>query len=68
MRFTVSEYETFDTWFNSTLKFGLYPFYFPKIDSTTGTNAIYRFTSDGAPQYSNPSGKFIDCSMKWEEL
>ena len=68
MLFTVEEYAIFDQWFNETLKFGLYPFYFPQIDGTSGINHIYRFTKDGAPQYSNPSGKMIVCSMKWEEL
>lgn len=68
MYFTHTEYTTFDSWFTSTLKMGLYPFYFPAIDKSVNVDKIYRFTKDGAPQYSNPSGKIVSCSMKWEEV
>ena len=67
MHFTAEEYATFDQWFQETLKYGLYPFYFPQIDSTSGTNAVYRFAQGGSPQYTNPSGKIVECSMVWEE-
>lgn len=68
MNFTHTEYVTFDTWFQSTLKYGLYPFYFPAIDKSVNTNKVYRFTKDGAPRYTNPSGKIVSCSMVWEEV
>lgn len=71
MRFTESEYHIFDDWFSNTLKHGLYSFVFPVIDNSNRNlmaNKIYRFTNDGAPQYSNTSGKLIDVSMKWEEM
>lgn len=69
MRFTENEYHIFETWFEDILYSGLYSFNFPMIDSSGKTvSKIYRFTSDGAPQYSNPSGKYIDVSMKWEEM
>lgn len=69
MMFTESEYETFDNWFESTLKSGLFPFYFSQIDKSGNTvTKVYRFTKDGSPQYSNNSGKIITCTMKWEEM
>ena len=68
MYFTHTEYVTFDSWFNNDLQQGLYPFYFPAIDKSISGNKIYRFTADGAPQYSNPSGKIVACVMKWEEV
>lgn len=68
MRFTESEYTNFVEWYESTIKYGLLPFYFPQIDkSGIKSNKVYRFAKDGAPSYSNTSGKYIDCSMKWEE-
>ena len=67
MNFTHTEYVAFDAWFKSTLKDGLYPFEFPCIDKAINGNKLYRFTPDGEPQYSNPSGKIVSCSMKWEE-
>ena len=73
--FTETEYQLFDSWFKSTLKSGLYSFYFPVIDSSTKVdgnynviNKVYRISKDGAPQYENISGKLITCTMKWEEL
>lgn len=69
MRFTLSEYKIFDAWFEGNLKSGLYSFYFPQIDASGSTTTkIYRFTADGEPQYSNPSGNYIDATMKWEEM
>ncbi len=68
MRFTHTEYVTFDAWFTSTLKYGLYPFEFPCIDQSSNTMKLYRFTPDGAPQYTNPSGIIVGCSMTWEEM
>ena len=67
MKFPHSEYVIFDNWFNSTLKFGLYPFEFPCIDKATQGNKLYRFTVDGEPKYDNPSGKIVACTMIWEE-
>lgn len=68
MHFTHTEYVTFDSWFNSDLQQGLYPFYFPAIDKSISGNKIYRFTVDGSPKYSNPSGNYVSCTMKWEEV
>lgn len=69
MNFTSAEYVIFDDWFLNTLKGGLYSFYFPQIDGVgTKTTKVYRFTKDGVPQYSNPSGKIVSATMKWEEL
>lgn len=67
MHFTHTEYTTFDTWFKNDLKYGLYPFYFPAVDKSVNSNKVYRFTPDGEPQYTNPSGKIVRCTMKWEE-
>lgn len=68
MRFTHTEYVAFDDWFNNTLKYGLYPFYFPAIDKSVNTNKVYQFTKNGAPKYDNPSGKIVNCTMEWEEI
>ena len=68
MNFPHSEYVTFDAWFETTLKHGLYSFYFPAIDKSINGNKIYRFTKDGAPRYTNPSGKIVGCTMIWEEM
>lgn len=71
MRLTEKEYHLFDDWFVNTLKHGFYAFAFPVIDNSNRdfmAGKIYRFTNDGAPQYSNISGKLIDVSMKWEEM
>ena len=64
MIFTYEEYANFKTWYQETIKFGTLSFTFPCIDGTG--DAEYRFTS--APQYSNPSGKQIECTMEWEEV
>ena len=68
MNFRHDKYVIFDDWFKNELKYGLYPFYFPCIDKSTLGNKVYRFTKDGAPRYTNPSGKFVSCSMVWEEV
>ena len=68
MRFTVEEYMYFSNWYKNTIKQGLYAFEFPKIDSISETLVVYRFTTDGSPQFTNPSGDIIDCTMKWEEV
>jgi len=64
----MEEYELFVNWFENTLRRGLYSFYFPKIDSLNkSTLAVYKFTADGVPQFSNPSGDMINVTMKWEQ-
>lgn len=69
MRLSPEEYEYFRIWFKETTFGGLYPFTFPRIDSVDpDETAEYRFTSDGAPSYSNPGGRMIDVSMEWEEV
>lgn len=73
-RFTLTEYNNFETWYNNTCRKGLYAFNFPKIDAihpatlSQSDYAVYRFAEGGAPSYDNPSGDYIDCSMKWEEV
>ena len=66
MLFTYDEYEDFTYWYNNTIKRGTLSFIFPRIDGTG--DAEYRFASNGAPSYSNNSGKIIKCSMQWEEV
>lgn len=69
MRFTLKEYELFNTWYTDVICYGLYAFYFHKVDSNSKSETkVYRFTSDGAPSFSNVSGIYVDCSMKWEEV
>lgn len=71
MRFTVSEYTDFETWYNTYTRKGVYAFTFPRIDAVNQNdteNAIYRFVDGSAPKYSNPSGDLIECTMEWEEV
>lgn len=69
MRFSETEYHIFDEWFEHEICSGLYSFNFPAVDSSGKTvSKIYRFTTDGAPQYSNSSGNYVNVSMKWEEM
>lgn len=68
MRFTYEEYLIFDNWYNNVCYKGLNSFAFPQIDRINGTEKEYRFVEGSAPQYSNPSGKYIECSMQWEEV
>ena len=67
MIFDYTEYEWFKYWYQNVTKRGTLSFAFPKIDSSAGTGE-YRFTSDGAPQYSQTSGQLITCTMGWEEV
>lgn len=67
MRFTIEEYEDFTEWYNITDMAGLYDFNFPQIDEEGHvTSKVYRFAT--APQYSNPNGDMIECSMGWYEV
>lgn len=68
MRFRIEEYSLFKEWYRTKCRFGLYAFYFPRIDSVGGERYIYRFAVDGAPSCSNPDGKFVAVGMKWEEV
>lgn len=67
MHFTLDEYMIFNAWYENEVNFGLHSFYFPRIDSDVNVNRVYRFSVDGSPQFSNPSGEIIECTMKWEE-
>lgn len=66
MRFTLAQYDLFQNWWDGTCRKGLYAFYFPKVDSTSGTQSVYQFKS--APKFDNPSGDYISCTMTWEEV
>ena len=66
--FSLEEYEIFEEWYNNTILKGTRSFLFPKIDSVSGKYVEYQIADGGAPSYSNPSGKRIRCTMKWEEV
>lgn len=67
--FNMTEYANWITWFNNSIKRGMYSFDFPKIDSLDKTvMQEYRISKSGYPKYSNDSGKIIKCSMTWEEV
>ena len=71
MRFTLSEYTDFESWYNTVCRKGVYAFTFPRIDAINQNdtpNAIYRFVNGSAPKYSNPSGDLVECAMEWEEV
>ena len=72
MRFTYAEYLLFDAWYNgygsTDCCKGLNSFAFPQIDRINGNEKEYRFVAGSAPQYSNPSGQYIECTMQWEEV
>ena len=70
MLFTYEEYLIFTEWYNDTCYKGLNSFSYPTIDSFSSVpvNKEYQFVADTAPQYSNPSGRLIECTMQWEEV
>lgn len=70
MRFTYAEYLLFKTWWEDTCYYGLNSFGFPQIDDwgNSVSEKEYRFVAGTSPSYSNPSGKYIECSMQWEEV
>jgi len=67
-RFTESQYEEFETWWENVCCFGLNSFKFKQINSSNGSDKEYRVVAGSAPSYSNPSGDLIECSMNWEEV
>jgi hypothetical protein len=67
-RFSFDEYELFNDWYENTLFFGTLPFFFKKINSVSKPWQKYQIADGGAPSFSNPSGKLIECTMKWEEV
>ena len=70
MRFNHTEYLLFKAWYENDCVNGLLSFAYPTIDdfSNTVIEKEYQFVAGQAPQYSNPSGKMIDCTMQWEEV
>lgn len=64
--FNYNEYLLFSAWYQDDIKYGTLSFSFPKIDGAG--DGEYRIASGGAPQYSNQSGKQIQCTMTWEEV
>ena len=69
MHFTTAEYSYFRDWYLNDLRYGLYAFYFPRIDTEDkSVLRTYRFTAEGAPKYSNAGGNIISVSMEWEEV
>lgn len=69
MLFSYDEYLIFTEWYNNTCYKGLYSFAYPTIDRFgVKTDKEYQFVAGTAPQYSNPSGKNIECTMSWEEV
>lgn len=64
--FSYYEYLLFSNWYQNDIKYGTLSFEFPKIDGIG--NAEYMIASDGAPKYSNQSGRIIKCNMIWEEV
>lgn len=67
-QFTLQEYKTFSSWYKNSILFGAKSFMFPRIDSDNGEYIEYRIAAGGAPNYSNPSGDIVRCTMKWEEV
>lgn len=69
MRLTYTQYTLFKTWYANTCKYGTLSFGYPRVDGTNRADIVeYRFATGGMPSYSNPTGKYIDVSMKWEEV
>ena len=66
LNMTYTEYASFKTWYEETIKYGTLSFAFPKIDGSG--NGEYIFASGGAPKYTNSSGQIISCNMVWEEV
>lgn len=71
MIFSLEEYDLFMTWWRKKCKYGLMPFYFPRVDAmsgTTATEAVYQFVAGSTPSFSNPSGDRLEVTMNWEEF
>ena len=70
MHFSYSEYLLFKDWYENTCYNGLNSFAFPAIDifASIKPEKEYRFVAGSAPQYLNPTGKIIECTMQWEEV
>lgn len=70
MRFDYEEYLIFKHWYEEDCYFGLNSFAFPTIDSMSNQKIEkeYQFVAGAAPQFSNPTGKAIECTMQWEEV
>lgn len=69
MRFSETEYQLFNDWYENTCKYGFYSFSFPQIDKVGSTNEKeYRFVAGSEPNFSNSTGIMIDCTMEWEEV
>ena len=71
MNFSLEEYRHFKDWYKNACCNGFYSFYFPQIDDVVTNNyetKVYRFPAGSVPQFSNPSGNRIECTMTWEEV
>lgn len=66
--FNLEEYELFQNWYKQSILYGSVSFLFPQIDTVGGDYKEYRIASGGAPNYSNRSGRIIECTMTWEEV
>lgn len=66
--FSLAEYTDFRNWYKNTILYGSRSFLFPEIDSQSGSYVEYQIAEGGSPQYSNPTGDKIECTMKWERV
>lgn len=66
MLFSLQEYEYFIEWYKSTTLYGALSFSFPKIDGAG--LGVYRFIAGTSPQFNNPNGIYVECTMQWEEV
>ena len=67
---TLADYKTFDHWYNVTDRKGVFAFNFRNLKTMKSERAysVYRFSSEAAPNASNPMGEVVDVSMQWEEV
>lgn len=69
MLFSYTEYNIFVDWYENVCFNGLNSFLYPTIDSFgTKIDKEYQFVAGQPPQFTNPSGKKIECTMQWEEV
>lgn len=68
MHFSTTEFVTFQSWFESTLRHGALSFGFPQIDAVNGSDTEYVFQDGTSYEWSNVSGIIVEVTMTWEEV
>jgi hypothetical protein len=65
---TLTDYNTFKSWFEETLYHGALSFSHPDLEGIDGTLKEYAFQEESTVGYSNTSGHIMQATMTWEEV